>query len=114
MRTIAELSSDPVVGRFVQDKLSLIAQEFAPTHLILFGSRATGQARTDSDIDLIVVSDRFRDVRYPNRMGDFLIKVQPDVHVDAICYTPEEFAEALQAQSSFVRDAMANGVDIQH
>jgi uncharacterized protein len=104
---------DVVVKRFLHDRLDLIRRVYAPQRLIVFGSRSVGLAREESDIDLIVVSEKFRGVTYPNRMGDFLIDIEPDVHVDAICYTPEEFDKALVAQSSFIRDAVAHGLQIE-
>jgi predicted nucleotidyltransferase len=35
-----------------------IAQEISPQRIILFGSHALGKAGTDSDVDLLVVTDR--------------------------------------------------------
>ena len=32
-----------------------IREQFAPTRILLFGSRATGHARPDSDFDLLVI-----------------------------------------------------------
>jgi len=110
MKTASRL--DDVAKRFLDQKLDTIRREFSPTHLLVFGSRATGNAREDSDIDLIVVSERFKDIRSPNRMGLFLNAVWPDVPVDAICYTPEEFDALLEKQWPFVRNAVANGVEI--
>lgn len=42
---------DETIGRLVQ----LIVEEVDPEQVILFGSRARGDERKDSDIDLIVV-----------------------------------------------------------
>jgi hypothetical protein len=106
-------SLDPVVDRFLREKLELIKREYTPEHLIVFGSRAEGRAQEQSDIDLIVVSDKFTNTRFVNRMGQFLIRVRPHVHVDAICYTPEEFEIMLHKQTSFVRNAVANGIHIE-
>jgi predicted nucleotidyltransferase len=105
-------TTDPTVKHFLAMTMDTIRREFAPQHVIVIGSRAKGTAHVQSDIDLIVVSERFQDIRYPNRMGQFLIKVRPDVAVDAICYTPQEFEAVLQHQSPFVREAMAHGIHI--
>lgn len=104
---------DDVAKRFLDQKLETIRKEFAPTHLVVFGSRATGTARTDSDIDLIIVSERFRDISVPNRPGHFLNTIWPDIPIDAICYTPEEFDALTQKQWPFVRNAIRTGVEIQ-
>ena len=104
---------DGVVKRFLDQKLETIRREFAPTHLVVFGSRATGTARADSDIDLIIVSQRFRDISVPNRPGHFLNTIWPDVPIDAICYTPEEFEALSEKQWPFVRNAVKTGVRIE-
>jgi uncharacterized protein len=104
---------DEVVDRFLEEKLDYIRSQYAPTHLFIFGSRAKGTATEESDIDLIIVSERFREVRFVNRMGQFLNDVWPDVHVDALCYTPEEFEIMLHKQAPFVRDAVASGIRIE-
>ena len=105
--------TDPVVAQFIRDKLDLIKREYAPEQLIVFGSRARGRGAAESDIDIIVVSDRFEGTRFPNRMGEFLIKIRPQVHLDAICYTPEEFEQMLHKQAPFVRNAVAEGIRIE-
>ena len=105
--------TDAVVNRFMNSKLDLIKREYSPTRLIVFGSRAEGRGGENSDIDMIVVSDRFRDITFPNRMGQFLNTIWPDVPVDAICYTPEEFEIMLHTPSAFVRNAVEQGIDIQ-
>lgn len=56
--------------------------------LILFGSFSRGDFNLWSDVDLILVSDAFRKVRYLDRRS----KV-PDIDqsADIICWTTEEF-----------------------
>ena len=36
---------------------------FEPTKIILFGSYARGEATKDSDVDLIIISDKFKQVK---------------------------------------------------
>lgn len=103
---------DDVARRFLEQKLGVIKREYSPTHLVVFGSRAAGTARAGSDIDLIIVSERFRDISVPDRMGDFLNSVRPDIAVDAICYTPDEFDDLVQRQWPFVRNAVSTGVRV--
>jgi len=105
-------NADAIVDEFLKKKLEAIRKLYAPQHLIVFGSRATGSATVDSDIDIIVVSEHFRDVRYVKRMGEFLVNIRPDVHVDALCFTPEEFQTALTAQSPFIRNAVDEGLQV--
>ena len=55
--------TDPEVRRFLGEKWPLIEEQFAPTHFILFGSRVNGTPHEWSDIDAIVVSERFAPIR---------------------------------------------------
>jgi predicted nucleotidyltransferase len=57
--------SDVAEGRPVlDDVVRRIAERFSPDQIILFGSRARGDARPDSDIDLLVL---FPEVANPNK-----------------------------------------------
>ena len=106
-------SVDSVVRKFLDDKLDVIKREYAPEHLIFFGSRATGKAGAESDIDIIIVSERFEEIIWPDRMAHFLDTIWPDIPVDAICYTPDEFEQMLHKQAPFVRRAVAEGIRIE-
>ena len=103
---------DEVVTGFLEKKLDLIKREYAPSMLLVFGSRARGTAAPDSDIDLMIVSERFEETRYPNRMGEFLNRIWPDVAVDAICYTPEEFERLVAKGFPFVKFALRDGIRV--
>lgn len=82
---------DKLVKRFLTEKLDVVISKFNPEKLILFGSRAWGKPTDDSDIDLIIVSDVFNGQKFAGRMAQFLKEVRFSEHIDAICYTPEEF-----------------------
>ncbi len=43
----------------IQHMVDRIVQRFHPVRVILFGSHARGTARPDSDVDLLVVCDRW-------------------------------------------------------
>ena len=77
--------------------------------LVAFGSRARGDARADSDLDLMVVlankgslGDRAWEVR--RRLLDILVPV------DLIIYTPEEFEKVRRLKSSIAGIAEREGL----
>jgi predicted nucleotidyltransferase len=45
----------PQLDSILAEAVRRIRQDFAPAHIVLFGSRARGTARGDSDYDLLVV-----------------------------------------------------------
>lgn len=86
---------------------------FDPEEIVLFGSRAYGTPRPDSDIDLLVVlrsTDAPQEARQRRAMqalgADGWRRL--DGHVWA--YTPEELHEQLGRGSTSVRDALAKGI----
>jgi predicted nucleotidyltransferase len=69
------------------------------TRVLLFGSHARGDARDDSDIDLIVVAEGFRGIDRPRRaigLRTLWYESGGDAPMDLICLTPEEFDRAQQ------------------
>jgi predicted nucleotidyltransferase len=64
-RVMMETMSDVAQGQPVlDDVVRRIAEQFSPDQIILFGSRARGDARPDSDIDLLVL---FPEVANPDK-----------------------------------------------
>jgi len=88
----------------------VIAQEFQPEKIILFGSWAYGKPDTDSDIDLLVVmpfeGSPFR------QAGTILNRVIQSVGVlplDLLVRTAEQSHERLALGDGFVRDILERG-----
>lgn len=87
------------------------AQELPIERLILFGSRAKGKTGRDRDVDLVIVSAKFRTMDFFERgakMYDYWTLNYP---VDFLCYTPEEFRK-LRKQISIVAHAVREGIEI--
>ncbi len=101
--------TDPEVKRFLDEKWALVEDLFAPTHVILFGSRVNGTPHEWSDIDMIVVSERFAETRWVNRSYAFKRAIQPHISMDVLCYTPEEFA-FMSTGIGVVADACREGL----
>jgi len=78
--------------------------------VILFGSQATGKAGKRSDVDLIVVSRKFKNMRRGRSVG--LHKYfDIGIPVDFLCYTPEEFRSKAKG-ITIVKQALKEGVEI--
>jgi hypothetical protein len=79
--------------------------------MILFGSRARGTPHRYSDVDLIIVSPKFRRKNIVDRASPLYLEWEPDLPVDFLCYTPEEF-DKLSQRGGLVREALREGVII--
>ena len=79
--------------------------------MILFGSRANGKSRKNSDVDLIIVSPEFKNLDFFQRGAKMYDFWDLDLPVDFLCYTPEEF-ENLKNRASIVREAEKSGIVI--
>ena len=88
-----------------------ISKDIPIKNMILFGSRIQGKTGRDTDIDLIIVSPKFRKLDFFKRgamMYDYWNLRYP---VDFLCYTPEEFNK-LKKQITIVREAVREGIEI--
>ena len=85
-----------------------IVQRFQPIRLILFGSRARGDARPDSDVDLLVVLPDAPDKR---AIAVEIRRTLRDLPVgkDVIVTTPEEIAVRGDLVGSVLRPALREG-----
>ena len=87
-------------------KRALEFENIKPEKIILFGSYVSGNYRPDSDIDLVVISDDFKDKDYWQRidvLSSAIYKVfQP---IEAVALTPRE----LQSGDSIITDYARNG-----
>ncbi len=79
--------------------------------VVLFGSHGRGDARADSDADLIVVSPAFHGKSLGQRAYPLRRAWDLDVAVDFLCYTPEAFATLAQ-RTSIVQVALREGRDV--
>lgn len=99
------------IEKFQKEALPEIIKAFKPVKVLIFGSRAKGMAKEDSDIDVIVISSYFTDMPFLKRMPTILKKVPFPKHVDYICYTPEEY-EKIKEESALLLDAVENSIEI--
>jgi predicted nucleotidyltransferase len=97
--------TDVWVERYRKEVLPTLTEAFRPSRILLFGSRAAGTARPESDLDVIIVAEAFAGIPFVRRMAYVLGLVRFPRHVDYLCYTREEFARIRQS-SSVVQGAL--------
>ena len=75
--------------------------------IILFGSHADETANDDSDIDLVVISDNFKDMDYWQRI-DVLSDAISDVFqpIEAIGMTQEEFDNCVYMAADYAKSGV--------
>ena len=88
-----------------------IIDEYQPDKIILFGSRARGEARPNSDIDILVVSDREKDLpRYKRGLTVRLKLAGISTPLDILFYTHEDLARWKNVRQSFSATVLREGV----
>jgi len=87
-------------------KLALHAA--SPSRVVLFGSRARGEARSGSDLDFLVIEEHFDSkLEEMVRLRDALAGL--DVPVDIVVVSREEAEDRGRRPGSLVRRALAEG-----
>jgi len=81
-----------------------------PQKIVLFGSRARGDHRPDSDIDLLVIEDSpLPRHRRAIPLYAVLADLPFDVDAEVVVYTPAEVDEWRNAGAAFVTTALREG-----
>jgi predicted nucleotidyltransferase len=100
---LASLNDD-----LVQDIVQRIVEMAQPDKVILFGSRARGDARSDSDFDVLVIKDS-DEPGYRRDAPLYLALAGLNAPVDVMVYTPEEIREWSAVPQAFVTTAVREG-----
>ncbi|MFQ6060614.1 MAG: nucleotidyltransferase domain-containing protein [Thermoplasmata archaeon] len=88
-----------------------MSEHYPIAEMIFFGSIARGEAREGSDIDLIIVSEKFKGMNFMKRAARAYDHWALDYPVDFLCYTPEEF-EKRRKRIGLVAQAIEEGIAI--
>ena len=79
--------------------------------LILFGSRVKGGFSKDSDFDLLIVSDNFKEIPWYKRPVKFYLMWDEDYPLEILCYTPEEIKKSIN-KIGIVSEAIKSGIEV--
>ena len=104
---------DSDVRYILTQYLDRITREFAPAEVWVWGSRVYGEPDEYSDVDMVLVSDRFEGIPFWKRRALFRqvtgIADDPNAQVvDVLCYTRGEFQEKASSPT-VVREAVQRG-----
>ena len=78
------------MDRLVDEIVAKIVDAYRPTRIVLFGSRARGEAGPESDVDLLVVYDGPLS-RREAEMGIRRLFTPQTFSMDLVVLTPDEF-----------------------
>lgn len=98
----------PVDAELIDEIVRRIVRAAHPEKVILFGSRARGEARPDSDIDLLVIADSSQP-RYQRAAPLYGAVSDILVPMDILVYTPKEVEEWSEVAQAFVTTAVREG-----
>lgn len=100
----------PDVAAIVRGLVPTLSEQVHVDRVMLFGSRARGEAADASEVDLLVVSPDFgRDV-----LADYtlLYRCLPPLEADVLPYTPGRLESA--EPDSFLATVLEDGTVVQH
>ncbi len=98
----------PVNQDLVADIVRRIVETARPQKIILFGSRARGDARPNSDFDVLVIKES-DEPRYRRDAPLYVALAGLNVPVDVMVYTPEEVREWSAVPLAFITTAVREG-----
>ncbi len=94
------LNTRQITPELINYIVEKIVREVAPVQIILFGSRARGSARADSDIDLFIVHDSPVNSRLLRRKIDGMLSGRR-FGVDLIVRTPADVKRNMDDNNPF-------------
>jgi uncharacterized protein len=97
--------------QLLDEMVNRILEATSPDKIVLFGSRARGDARPNSDYDLLIIKES-NEPRYKRSAPLYTKLASLPVEVEIMVYTPEEVAEWSQVPQAFVTTALREGVAV--
>lgn len=98
----------PVTDEQIATVVRQILALGSPSKIVLFGSRARGTARPDSDLDLLIVEEsNLPRYRRAQRYLRALIGIFPEK--DVVVWTPQEIEEWARVPNAFITTALREG-----
>src|SRR3989442_10295032 len=77
-----------------------IAERYSPEKIIVFGSQARGEAKIDSDVDMLVVMEHTRKNAY--MAAEIRSELRPSFPLDLIVRRPSDLDKRLEIGDRFI------------
>jgi predicted nucleotidyltransferase len=102
---------NPPNDSLIDDIIRRIVETAQPDKIILFGSRARGDARPNSDFDVLVIKES-NEPRYRRSVPLYVALADLPAEVEVMVYTPEEIEEWRKVPQALVTTAVREGTTI--
>jgi len=102
------MESKTAVEPLLEQIVARIVEQAQPEKVILFGSRARGDARSNSDFDILVIKES-DEPRYRRGVALYGALAKLPAEVDVLVYTPQEVWEWSAVPQAFVTTAVREG-----
>ncbi len=101
------MTQETPVQELFYEMIEKIKQRVTVKAVILFGSRARGDAHPHSDYDLVIIAD-FQE-GYLQRLK-WVIHLAPFISLNIFCYTPDEFENMFNSYHLTAIDSIGEGI----
>ena len=95
--------------RNIKKWCEIVASEFRPERIILFGSYAHGAPTEDSDVDVLVVMPLARGQRDVHQAATIRQRVPAPFPMDVLVRSPMQIAQRLARGDSFIAGVLRYG-----
>ncbi len=104
---------NPIVAAWLPEIIDRIVEEANPIRVVLFGSHARGDAKPDSDVDLLIVVDGEALKTRPRLDGSLYERmVGIPVSKDFVLTTPKSIARYGHLVGTVLRPALREGITL--
>lgn len=101
----------PVDGALLTEVVRRLTRAGNPLRIVMFGSRARGDARPDSDLDLLIIEESDQP-RYRRAVPYLRALVGLFPAKDVVVWTPAEVEEWSSVPNAFVTTALREGTTL--
>ena len=114
MKTLNDLNLSEKERRCIEEAAAVLKSELPVTRVVLFGSKARGDAQPDSDIDLLVLTSCPATTELCHSVSDRLadINLQNDVMLSSVVVSEQDWSDGLVRYMLIHEEVERDGCDL--